>query len=331
MNAGICARTGRILGERRAVGMRREDGSAQVFVKVLRDETLRKQSEETMEAARKAAELANQLKDDFLATLSHELRTPLSAVLLWVKMLQANAPITNEPMLREGLAAIRNSAEAQKELIEDLLDMSRITSGQLRLQMREFALASLVRDAVEAIRPAAELKALTLAIDLAADVGAMRADPDRLRQVVWNILTNAVKFTPKSGSVTVELTRQNDEVILRVTDTGKGISPDFLPYVFDRFRQGDASHARAQGGLGLGLAIVKQLVELHGGTITADSPGQDQGATFIVRWPFAKIARKGTTRKSSGASPSRDLSRLTSRACRCWWSRTTRPPARLWD
>jgi two-component system, chemotaxis family, CheB/CheR fusion protein len=257
------------------------------FVKVLRDETVRKETEIALQAAKNAADDANRMKDEFLAVMSHELRTPLSAILLWAGILNANHPDREE--LKEGLAAIITSAEAQKELIEDMLDTSRIASGTLRLKLRNVDLASLVRDSTEAILPTAVAKKVAIKIDLSPDTGDVRADTDRLRQVIWNLLTNAVKFTPSGGSIHVTTARRGDTAEVEVADTGEGISSEFLPYLFEPFKQADASTTRRQGGVGLGLAITRQLVELHGGTISAQSPGPGKGATFTVRIPSAPV------------------------------------------
>jgi CheY-like chemotaxis protein/anti-sigma regulatory factor (Ser/Thr protein kinase) len=191
--------------------------------------------------------------------------------------------------LDEGLAAIESGAEAQKRLIDDLLDTSRIAAGKLRLQMKDVSLAEILGKVVDSVLPAAQAKHITLSAQLADDIGMVRADPDRLRQIVWNLLTNAVEFTSAGGRVSLQLSRHLSEVEIRVTDTGVGISAAFLPHVFERFRQADASLTRAAGGLGLGLAIVKQLVILHGGTVSAQSDGLGRGATFIIRLPLAQL------------------------------------------
>ncbi len=289
--------------------LRHPDGALRGFVKVLRDETPRRQAEEALRASNDAALAANRMKDEFLASLSHELRTPLNAILLWSKLLQGTAAGGHDQQVREGLAAITRGAEAQKELIEDLLDVSRISSGNLRLQVREIDLAEVVREAIAAIEPAAAGKQLSLHRELSGDVGVVRADPDRLRQIVWNLLTNAVKFTPPGGRITVGLRRLSEDVEIRVADTGAGISPGFLPDVFDRFRQGDAAKVRGQGGMGLGLAICKQLAELHGGSITAQSAGPNQGATFVVRLPLPRVVGRQSLRQADdGAAAGRDES-----------------------
>ena len=270
--------------------MRDASGHVIGFIKILRDETARKRAEEALNEAAKSADVANRVKDEFLAMLAHELRTPLSAILLWSGILR-NRKLEPE-QFTEGLHAIQSSAEAQKKLIDDLLDTSRIETGKLWLQLREVELGPAVREAVDAILPTADAKGVTVKADFARDVGLVRADPDRLRQVIWNLLTNAVKFTPTGGRVEVSLERQaNDGVEIRVADTGRGIEPELMPYIFERFRQGDSSVTRRHGGLGLGLSITKQLVELHGGSIRAESPGPGKGATFIVRLPLPKLRR----------------------------------------
>ena len=260
-------------------------------------------------AARLQAEHANQLKDEFLATVSHELRTPLSAILLWAK-LAATSRLKAE-QVPEALRTIERSAEAQSQLIDDLLDASRMVSGKLRLSAEECQLEPAVREAVEVVQPAAEAKGVRIEATLNRAAGVVLADPDRIRQVVWNLLSNAVKFTPRGGDVLIHLGREGDYVRIEVTDTGAGISAEFLPHVFDRFRQADASAGRRHGGLGLGLAITHQLIELHGGTITAESDGEGMGSTFIVRLPLVRTAavRSGApVRLDAVREPARALS-----------------------
>jgi NO-binding membrane sensor protein with MHYT domain/CheY-like chemotaxis protein/two-component sensor histidine kinase len=241
-------------------------------------------------AARDEAERLSAMKDEFLATLSHELRTPLNAILGWSAMLQRG--VRDEATLKRGLETIERNARAQGQLIEDLLDMSRIVSGTLRLELRLLDPARVIEAALGTVHPAVLAKRIELRTELAADVGQVHGDPGRLQQVMWNLLSNAVKFTPAGGRVEVVLARARGEAMIRVSDSGIGIAPDFLPHVFDRFRQQDASITRRHGGLGLGLSIVRQLVELHGGTIEADSPGQDAGTTFTLRLPLAESAPK---------------------------------------
>ncbi|HTW95325.1 MAG TPA: HAMP domain-containing sensor histidine kinase, partial [Tepidisphaeraceae bacterium] len=233
---------------------------------------------------------ANHAKDEFLAMLSHEIRTPLGAILLWAKLLDPEKPISPEN-LREGLSAIRTSAEAQKELIEDLLDMSRITMKHLRLNLREVELLPVVRDALTLIKPAADTKGVTVSAHLSHEAGVVRIDPDRMRQIVWNLLSNAVKFTPARGKVEVCVRRRGDEIDIGVKDTGKGITAEFLPHIFERFRQADTTHDRANGGIGLGLAITRELVQMHGGTIAGHSDGPGRGAIFAVRMSLPDLSR----------------------------------------
>lgn len=239
--------------------------------------------------ARRALDDAAQMKDQFLATLSHELRTPLSAILLWSRMLRGAK--VSEKEAKEGILAIISSAESQARLIEDLLDTSRIAAGKLRLEIAETDLPELVRSVIDQNEPAAKAKNLRVQSELSPAAGVAIVDPARLRQVIWNLLVNAMKFTPEGGQVKVTLTRTKDDVTISVSDTGVGIEPDFLPHVFDRFRQYEASITYQRGGLGLGLAISKQLVEMHGGTIRAESAGIDRGATFTVNLPLPAVPR----------------------------------------
>jgi PAS domain S-box-containing protein len=241
-------------------------------------------------AARAEAERASRMKDDFLATLSHELRTPLNAILGWSQILSQLAHGGGfADDLREGLATIERNARAQTQIIEDLLDMSRIVSGKVRLDMQRLDLAEVVRAAVETVRPAAEAKGVRVQTVVDPLAGPVSGDPNRLQQVLWNLLNNAVKFTPRGGRVQVLLERVNSHLEVSVIDTGEGIPPEFLPHVFDRFRQADASTTRRHGGLGLGLSIVKQLVELHGGRVRASSSGEGSGSTFTVSLPLTVI------------------------------------------
>jgi signal transduction histidine kinase/CheY-like chemotaxis protein len=230
------------------------------------------------------AQEVNRLKDEFLATLSHELRTPLTAVLGWTRLLATGQlePATG----KRALETIERNAQAQVQLIDDILDVSRIIRGKLRLNVRPAELVPVIEAAVDSVRPAAEAKGIRLQVVLDPRAGPVSGDPDRLQQIVWNLLTNAVKFTPKEGRVQVVLARVNSHLELTVSDTGQGIEEKFLPYVFDRFRQADPSTTRIHGGLGLGLAIVRHLVELHGGTVTVESPGEGQGTTFKVLLPL---------------------------------------------
>jgi signal transduction histidine kinase len=239
------------------------------------------------QAAREEAERANRSKDEFLAMLSHELRTPLGTIMSWSHIL-ASEPHRADSVTRAA-AIIDRSARAQVQLISDLLDMSRISAGKLRLDVQPVELSQLVDAAIETVRPAAEAKGIRIQKILEPLGEPLLGDPGRLQQVLWNLLSNAIKFTPKGGRVQVTLARVNSHVELTVRDSGQGIAPDVLPYVFQRFRQGDSSSAREHGGLGLGLAIVKELVELHGGGVTAASDGVGHGATFRIELPLAAV------------------------------------------
>src|SRR5215207_1819421 len=238
-------------------------------------------------AAREEAEEANHLKDEFLATVSHELRTPLTAILGWSNMLLAGK-LEGEPRDR-ALEIIHRNAQSQNQLISDLLDVSRIISGKLRLDLRTVDLPKVIEAAVEATRPAAEGKGVSLSTSLDPHAGPINGDADRLQQVVWNLLTNSIKFTPEGGRILVESKVVGARVEVMVRDTGIGINPEFLPHIFDRFRQANPGTNRIHGGMGLGLSIVRQLVELHGGSIRAESEGEGRGATFIVSLPFLAL------------------------------------------
>jgi len=245
------------------------------------------------------AQEVNRIKDEFLATLSHELRTPLTAILGWASILRTSK--LDEAATRRAIETIERSARAQRQIVEDVLDVSRIITGKLRLELRPVELRPLLQDAVETIRPAAEAKGVYLSMLLAPDVGVVPADPDRLQQVMWNLLSNAVKFTRPGGRVEVELRREASQAVVRVSDTGQGISADFLPHVFDRFRQQDMGTTRQHGGLGLGLAIVRHLVELHGGEVSAESEGQGLGSSFILRLPLKSAPQEFVPRDATNA------------------------------
>lgn len=259
------------------------------------------------QAARAEAEEANRMKDLFLATLSHELRTPLISILGWAIMIDEGG--IDEATTREGIETIRRNAEQQRHIIDDILDASRIIAGKLHLETRYVELSQVVRAAVDVVRPAAEAKGLRLSCDLEPHKGSVSADTQRLQQVFWNLLSNAVKFTPAGGEVCVEVEQLPQHVRVTVRDTGRGIGPDFLPYVFERFRQADSSPSRAHGGLGLGLSIVKYLVEMHGGSVGAYSAGQGQGAAFNVDLPLAPAAEL-----NSPANHTRDAQTWTGEA-----------------
>jgi PAS domain S-box-containing protein len=227
-------------------------------------------------AARSEAERAGRMKDEFLATLSHELRTPLNAILGYATIMRVSA--LDEARTKEAIETIERNARIQAQLIQDLLDMNAIISGKVRLEMQRINIGQVIEEAIKTVRPSAEMKSIRLNVLLDSPAVPVRADPNRIQQVVWNLLSNAIKFTPRGGKVQVWLNPINSYVELTVTDSGSGISADFLPYVFDRFRQADGSLTRRHGGLGLGLAIAKQIVELHGGTIRAESGGENKGA-----------------------------------------------------
>jgi CheY-like chemotaxis protein/nitrogen-specific signal transduction histidine kinase len=239
---------------------------------------------ETQKAAERAEE-ANRIKDEFLATVSHELRTPLNAIVGWAHMLDGEK--VNDPeFVRRGLEVIRRNARSQTKIVEEILDVSRIISGKLRLEMASVDLTTVVREALEAVRPAAAARKIEIVLRSAGPCPA-HGDAARLQQVAWNLLSNAVKFSPDTGNVEVSVAAKEDGITLIVSDQGEGITADLLPYVFERFRQGDSSTTRAHGGLGLGLAIVRHIVELHGGRVTAASEGKKKGATFAVTLPPA--------------------------------------------
>jgi PAS domain S-box-containing protein len=239
--------------------------------------------------ARAQAELASKQKDDFLATLSHELRTPLNAILGWAQILRRN-PAGLDDTFKQGLEIIERNTRLQAQLIEDLLDMSRITSGKMQLDVQVIMPTSFIEAAIDTVQPASDAKKIRLTRVLDHTAGPISGDPSRLQQVLWNLLSNAIKFTPKEGRVQVVLARVNSHVEISVSDSGAGIAPDFLPHVFERFQQGDASTTRRHGGLGIGLSIVKQLVELHGGSVHVHSPGENQGTTFTLHFPLAVVS-----------------------------------------
>ncbi|HEX9943863.1 MAG TPA: ATP-binding protein [Thermoanaerobaculia bacterium] len=237
---------------------------------------------------RRAAEEANRVKDEFLSTVSHELRTPLNAILGWTWLLASGK--LDEEGTRRGVATVERNARAQSQIIDDLLDVSRIITGKLRLNVGPVDLAHVVEAVLDSVGPAADAKEIRIERRLDPAAAGAKGDPQRLQQVVWNLLSNAVKFTPRGGRIEVALERRDSQIGIRVSDTGIGIRRDFLDQVFDRFRQADSSSTRAHGGLGLGLAIVRHLVELHGGTVEAQSDGQGRGATFLVRLPMPAVS-----------------------------------------
>lgn len=288
--------------------LRDSEGNLTGAVYVLSDITQRKDTEVEREQllagaqkARAEAEAANRMKDEFLATLSHELRTPLNAIMGWIYL--ARMGRLGEKSLRQALDTIERNAKSQTQIIEDLLDVSRIVSGQVRLDTRMIDVAPIIQAALDVVRPAATAKGIGLEVHLDAGTRPISGDPARLQQVIWNLLSNAVKFSSQGGRVEVHLKNVDASVQIQIRDTGQGIRPDFLPYVFDRFRQADSSSARVHGGLGLGLAIARHLVELHGGTVQVESPGEGLGATFHVRIPAAPLTELSPSTSRSALLP----------------------------
>jgi signal transduction histidine kinase/ActR/RegA family two-component response regulator len=235
--------------------------------------------------ARANAEESNRLKDEFLATVSHELRTPLTAILGWSRMLESGSLESDTAM--RAIETIKRNAKSQAQIIDDILDVSRIITGNLYLELHPIELESVLEAAVNVVRPTAEAKGIRIELNLVREPIAVSGDTNRLQQVFWNLLSNAVKFTPSGGSVSVQLRKVDSQAEVIVSDTGPGITPEFLPYVFDRFRQADSTSTRHHGGLGLGLAIARHLIEIHGGLIEARSGGVGTGATFVVKLPVA--------------------------------------------
>jgi PAS domain S-box-containing protein len=267
----------------------RESESQLRQVLVEREELL-----ESERAARSEAERLSRMKDEFLTTLSHELRTPLHAIQGWAKVLSSD-DVTAADRAR-GIETIERNVRAQARLVNDLLDMSRITSGKMQLEVQPVQLQEVIEAAIESVLPSADAKGIRLRSLLDTEIGPIRGDPARLQQVLWNLLSNAVKFTPRGGRIQVILERVNSHAEILIEDTGIGIHPDFLPHVFDRFRQGDPSASRRHGGLGLGLSIVKSLIELHGGSVRVKSPGDGQGCTFVISLPVSIVRAEGARR-----------------------------------
>ena len=275
---------------------------------------LRRQSDENArlfevaQKSRETAETANRLKDDFLATVSHELRTPLNAIMGWARLLGMGT--LDATQQARAIETIERNAVVQQRIIEDILDVSRIVTGKIRLEMSSIDLLPAVQAAVEAVRPAAAARGVTVETRVDDGIGRVMGDSSRVQQIVWNLVSNAIKFTPRAGTVSVRLRRAGTSAELVVADTGKGIAPEFLPHVFDRFRQGDASTTRTHGGLGLGLAIVRHLTELHGGSVEATSEGEGRGATFTIRLPLdlesIETSRASTAAGDAVAAPDRD-------------------------
>lgn len=269
--------------------LRRDDGAVEKIVGVSRDVSVQRRAERERERllvserqARDEAERQSRIKDEFLATLSHELRTPMNAILGWLSMLTSGRGVQDPA---EAMAVIQRNAQMQAKLIEDLLEMNKLTSGTIALDFERVSLTTAVEAAVQSIRPTADTKGVHLSVTFEPDLPELCADARRLQQILWNVIHNAVKFTPKGGRVQVVVTRTHDAAQILVRDSGQGISPEFLPHVFERFRQADPSTTRGAWGLGIGLSIAKHLVELHGGSIVGSSQGPDQGSTFVVHLP----------------------------------------------
>ncbi|MDT5269565.1 MAG: hypothetical protein QOH49_1751 [Acidobacteriota bacterium] len=259
------------------------------------------------QAARAEAEAANRLKDDFLSTLSHELRTPLTSIIGWTSLMRAGQ--VRGEVQAQALETIERNAKVQSRLIDDLLDLSRIISGKLLLETREVNLDTVVSNSIEVVRPAANAKGIQLTYECEPGGKTISGDSARLQQVAWNLLSNAVKFTPEGGGVCVRLAREGARVKFSVSDTGRGIPSEFLPHVFDRFRQADSATTRAYGGLGLGLAIVRHLAELHGGEVRAESAGENQGSTFSVTFPLAQTSAPCACQTSESMESALSLNR----------------------
>jgi PAS domain S-box-containing protein len=271
-----------------------DEDSRKVIQCNIRDITDRKRGEEERgllledaQVAHAEADIANDIKDEFLATLSHELRTPLTSILGWSQLLADGT--LNEVESKRAIETIVRNARAQRKLIDDLLDISRIITGKLHLEMHTVSLAPMIEAVVDGVRPAANARSISLQTTLDSNASRISGDSDRLQQIIWNLLSNAIKYTPKGGDVHVRLGQIASHIEIVITDTGQGIDPQLLPHVFDRFRQSDSSNTRRNGGLGLGLSIVRQLVELHGGSVTAKSPGEGLGSTFRVILPVRSV------------------------------------------
>lgn len=296
----------------RCYPIKTDGGKVNRIAGIAEDITARKAAEAEREqllarerAARAEAERANHLKDEFLATVSHELRTPLTAILGWSDML-ANKNIDSATTAR-ALETILRNARAQQQIIDDILDVSRIITGKLHLEMREINLRASLEAAVDAVRPAASGKGIQLETDFIDSDETVKCDPDRIQQVVWNLLTNAVKFTPAGGRIKISLTHEAAAFMkITVSDTGIGINQNFLPYVFDRFRQAHGTSTRKHGGLGLGLSLVRHLVEMHGGTVTAESKGEGQGSTFTLLLPLVSAKVQSADEKHSHKNDAAD-------------------------
>jgi signal transduction histidine kinase/CheY-like chemotaxis protein len=289
--------------ERLVLGVAAQAGiaidNARLYEQSQRAAAERKALLDSERAARAEAERMSEAKDDFLATLSHELRTPLNAILGWAQVLRTSGRTADE--MRSGLETIERNARVQTQLIDDLLDMSRITSGKLRLDVQPLHPIAFIEAAIETVAPAALAKGIAIERAIDPSAGPISGDPARLQQVTWNLLSNAIKFTPRDGRVTVTLAREDDHAGITIADTGIGIPRDLMPHLFERFRQADASTTRRYGGLGLGLSLVKRLVELHGGSVRVHSDGPGQGTTVRVTLPLTTMP--GVSEERPKAAP----------------------------
>lgn len=289
-----------------------EAGKVSTMLGVVRDITEYKQNEAERtrliaeaELARETAEAANRAKDEFIAQITHDLRSPLNAILGWAKALRSRK--VSPEIVAEALATIEQSAEKQKHMIEDLLDVSRIVTGKLRLDVRPVSLGAVINSAMEVMRPACEAKEIDCETELATDADAITGDPVRLEQVIWNVVSNAVKFTPSRGKVKVRLERADPFVQITISDTGQGIQPDHLPHIFNRYWQPAGSDRRRAGGLGLGLSLTRHIVELHGGTVRAESDGEGKGTKFVITLPYRAVRLENSGEPAD--QPSKPLAR----------------------
>lgn len=305
--AGLLAATSAAAALRARAGRRRAEREREALRRRLEDvERTAREDRTRLEAdarrARDAVACAERARDDLVAAVSHELRTPLNVVLGWARLLRSGK--LDAAGTARALEAIERGASSQARIVDDLLDVARLARGELRLDLRTVELVPVVEAALAAIRPAAAARGLRLAVALEPCAGPVSGDPGRLQQVVWNLLCNAVKFTPEGGRVEVRLHAEGDAAVVRVSDTGEGLDPGFVPHLFERFRQGDASTTRAHGGIGAGLAIVREVVEAHGGTVSAHSDGPGKGATFTVRLPAIRRAGAGAGARTAAARES---------------------------
>lgn len=271
-------------GHAQTIAMRDENGELCGFTRILRDETQRKQAEEALQRARMQSEENSRIKDEFLATLSHELRSPLNAIMGWSNILRNNE--LDRDTQKQGLDTIERNAHSQTQLINDLLDASRNLTGKMRLDLTPTNLAEVVTNAIDTVMPSVEAKSIRLETLIEPAVGLISGDATRLGQALWHLLSNAIKFTPTKGRIFVSLKRVGAQVQVQIQDSGLGITPGFLPHVFERFRQADSTSTRAHGGVGLGLALVSDLIEAHGGTVVAASAGTGYGSTFTLSLPL---------------------------------------------